>query len=82
MSTVEVTPELIQTNTKAVRTWKRETLPLDDEEQHFDTFCEEEHGLQVDFGLNGNAVIVLGAKIVDDEKYINFLLKFGNMHDE
>jgi len=77
MSTVEVTPELIQTITKAVRTWKRETLPLDEEDQHFDTFCEQEHGLKVEFGQHGHAVVVLGAEIIDEEKYINFLLRFG-----
>ena len=74
---VEVTPELIQTITRAVRTWKKETLPLDDEEQHFDTFCEQEHGLRVEFGQHGNNVLILGAEILDEDKYINFLLRFG-----
>jgi len=82
MINVEVTPELITNITRAVRAWKRDTVPLEDEEQHFDTFCKEEHGLDVEFGQNGHIVVVLGATIVDEGKYINFLLKFGNMHDD
>lgn len=82
MNNVEVTPEFVDTVTRAVRLWKRETLPLEEDDQHFDTFCENEYGLQVDFGQNGHLVIILGATVIDEEKYINFLLKFGKMHDD
>jgi len=82
MSNVEITPEFVSTITRAVRAWKREAIPHESEDQHFDTFCKEEHGLDVEFGQNGHVVVVLGATIVDEDKYINFLLKFGNMHDE
>lgn len=82
MSNLEVTTELVNNITRAVRAWKKETIPHESEDQHFDTFCKEEHGLDVEFGQNGHVVVVLGATIVDEEKYINFLLRFGNMHDE
>jgi len=82
MSNVEITPEFVTTITRAVRAWKRDTIPHEEEDQHFDTFCKEEHGLDVEFGQNGHIVVVLGATIVDEEKYINFLLKFGDTHDE
>ena len=82
MSNVEVTPELISTITRAVRAWKRETIPHESEDQHFDTYCKEVHGLDVEFGQNGHIVVVLGATVIDEEKYINFLLRFGNMPNE
>jgi hypothetical protein len=82
MNNVEVTPELVDTITRAVRAWKRETIPHESEDQHFDTYCKEEHGLDVEFGQNGHVVVILGATIIDEEKYINFLLRFGNMPNE
>lgn len=82
MNNVEVTPELVDTITRAVRAWKRETIPHESEDQHFDTYCKEEHGLDVEFGQNGHIVVVLGATIIDEEKYVNFLLRFGNMPNE
>jgi hypothetical protein len=82
MNNIEVTPELVDTITRAVRAWKRETIPHESEDQHFDTYCKEEHGLDVEFGQNGHVVVILGATIIDEEKYINFLLRFGNMPNE
>lgn len=79
---LEVTEDLIKNITNAVRAWKRDTIPLDDEEQHFDTYCEEEHGLKVDFASDGHIVLVQGATVVDEDKYINFLLRYGNMPND
>ena len=79
---LEITPELIEAITKAVRAWKRDTIPHEEEDQHFDTFCEEEHGLRIDFVSDGHAVMIQGAEVLDEDKYIDFLLRYGNMHDD
>jgi cellulase/cellobiase CelA1 len=76
---VEITPELVDIITRSVRTWKRHTEPLDDKEQHYDTFCEETYGLKIDFFTVDGKVHVGGATVIDEDKYIEFLLTYGNM---
>jgi hypothetical protein len=77
MTKIEVTKELMVNITNAVRAWQKYTVPLEDEDQHFDTFCEDMYGLKIEFFTVDNSVHVAGAEVVDEEKYMNFLLTFG-----
>lgn len=77
---VEITEEFVSAVTRSVKQWQRETVPDEEKDQHYDVFCEEEHGLKIKFASVDNKVCMLGAEIIDEEKYINFLLRFGNMH--
>ena len=45
-------------------------------------YIYSQFGLNVDFSAQEDAVIIHGATVIDDEKYINFLLRYGNMPDE
>ena len=78
---IEATKELVEMVNLAARAWKVDPNRTEGD-KHFDDFCEREYGLKVDFSIMGQAVVVDGATIVDEEKYIVFMLKFGNMHDE
>jgi hypothetical protein len=79
---IEITEEFVAAITRSVREWKRETVPHESEDQHYDVYCEREYGMKVEFAATGNIVSILGATMVDEEKYINFLLKFGDMPNE
>lgn len=78
---LEATKELVEMINLSAREWKSDPNRID-VDKHFDSYCEREYGLKVDFSTMGNAVIVESATVTDEEKYINFLLRFGNMHDE
>lgn len=60
----------------SAKAWKNEPNKTK-HDKHFDEYCEREHGLKIDFSTIGDAVIVNGATITDEEKYIWFLLRFG-----
>lgn len=78
---LEATKELVEMVNLSARAWKSDPNRTD-KDKNFDEYCEREYGLQVEFSVMGNAVMVEGATVVDEEKYIIFLLKFGNMHDD
>lgn len=79
---LEATKELVEMIEKSAREWRSMKSQLEEKHQHYDVYCKEEFGIKVDFSALDNAVIIHGAKVVNDDKYINFLLRFGNMHDE
>lgn len=78
---IEITQELVEMINLAVKEWKTDPN-RDPDDKHFDLYCEEMFGLTIDFAIMGHALLVEGAKVSDDNKYINFLLRFGNMHDK
>ena len=78
---VEASKELVEMVNAAARSWKVDPNRMEND-NHFDVYCEREYGLQVKFSVAGHAVIVEGATITDEEKYMIFLLKFGKMHDD
>lgn len=79
---IEASEELVAMVEKSAREWRKLKPQLDEKYHHYDVYCEEEFGMKVDFSAFENAVIIHGATVIDDDKYINFLLRFGNMHDE
>lgn len=81
MKNLEATKELVNMVNLAARAWKVDPFRTEND-KHFDEYCEREHGLKVEFSIAGNAVMVDGATIIDEDKYSIFLLKFGNMPNE
>lgn len=79
---IEASKELVAMIEKSAREWRTVKSQLEDKYQHYDVYCKEEFGIKVDFAALDNAVLIRGAKVVNDDKYIIFLLRFGNMHDE
>ncbi len=78
---IEATKELVEMVNLAARAWKTDPNRTE-HDKHFDDYCEREYGLTVEFSTMGSAVLVEGATVTDEEKYIIFMLKFGNMHDD
>lgn len=80
---LNVTQEFIGSINNAVHSWKRDPM-LYKLHRYFDVLCEEEYGIKVDWSINeeNGGVQVNGAAIIDEEKYVWFLLKFGDMPNE
>lgn len=78
---IEATAELVNMINAAAGLWKTDPrrTPGDN---HFDLFCEKEWGLKIDFVVAEDKVMVHGATITDEDKYVNFLLTFGSMPNE
>ena len=74
---LEATSELVEMIEKSAREWKKLKPQLDERLHHYDVYCEEEFGMKVDFSALDHAVIIHGATVVNDEKYINFMLRYG-----
>ena len=79
---LEASKELVDMIEKSAREWRAVKSQLEEKYQHYDVYCKEEFGIKVDFTAIENVVIIRGANVLNDEKYINFLLRFGNMYDE
>ena len=79
--TVEATKEFVQMIDKSAREWRARKSQLEEKYHHFDLYAEDFFGIIVDFQLCDNLVAVFGAKIVDEDKYINFLLTYGEVHE-
>lgn len=78
---VEVTEEFVGSINNAVHAWKRDPM-LYKLHRYFDVLCEEEYGVKVDWVVSDSgAVQINGAELIDEEKYILFLLKFGEVHN-
>jgi hypothetical protein len=78
---LEASREFIDMIEKSAREWRSVKSQLEEKYQHYDVYCKDEFGIKVNFSALDSAVIVHGATIVNDDKYINFLLRYGNMHD-
>jgi len=78
---IEASKEFVDMIEKSAREWRTVKSQLEEKYQHYDVYCKEEFGIKVDFAALDNAVLIRGAKVVNDDKYINFLLRFGNMHE-
>lgn len=60
----------------AAREWSSEPMtPLKFDK--FDTLCLEEYGIDATFSGDRGIVELRSATVVDEEKYIWFLLRFG-----
>jgi uncharacterized lipoprotein YehR (DUF1307 family) len=79
---IEATKELVQMIERSAREWKRIKPILEEKHRHYDTYAEDMFGINVDFGVFDNKVAIIGAQIIDDEKYVNFLLRYGDMPNE
>lgn len=78
---LEASREFIDMIEKSAREWRSVKSQLEEKYQHYDVYCKDEFGIKVNFSALDSAVIVHGATIVNDDKYINFLLRYGNMHE-
>lgn len=79
---IEATRELVEMIEKSAREWRAIKSQLEEKYHHYDMYCIDYFGIKVDFSATEGAVVVHGATILDEEKYINFMLKYGNMHDD
>ena len=79
---LEATKELVEMIEKSAREWRSIRPQLEEKHRHYDLYCIDEFGIEVDFSAIDHAVIINGATVVDDEKYINFLLRYGEMPNE
>ena len=73
---IEINETFVQTLNNAAREWSSEpmtTLKF----KHFDEMCKSEYGIDAIFSGDRGIVELQQAKIVDEEKYIWFLLRFG-----
>jgi hypothetical protein len=79
---LEATAELVEMIERSAREWKKVKSQLAKKYQHYDVYCKDEFGIKVDFAAFDTHVIIHGATVYDEEKYINFLLRYGNMPNE
>lgn len=79
---IEATKEFVDMIEQSAREWRLLKSQLEEKYHKYDTYAKDNFGIKVDFSALDNAVIIHGATIVDEEKYITFLLKYGDMHDD
>jgi uncharacterized lipoprotein YehR (DUF1307 family) len=79
---LEATKELVEMIERSAREWRNLKPQLETRLHYYDVYCEEEFGIKVDFSALDNAVIIHGAKVVNEDKYVNFLLRYGDMPNE
>ena len=79
---IDATKELVEMIEKSAREWKKIKATLEVKYHHYDTYANEMFGINVDFSVFDDMVVINGAEIVNDEKYINFLLRYGDMPNE
>jgi uncharacterized lipoprotein YehR (DUF1307 family) len=79
---LEATKELVEMIEQSAREWRLLKSHLEEKHHKYDTYAKDNFGIEVEFSALDNAVIIHGATVLDEEKYITFLLKYGDMHDE
>jgi hypothetical protein len=79
---LEATKEFVEMIERSAREWKKLKSQLPKKYHHYDVYSKDEFGIKVDFSALDSAVIIHGATVVDDEKYVNFLLRYGDMPNE
>lgn len=79
---LEATKELVEMIERSAREWRSLKHQLDKRLHHYDVYCKEEFGIEVEFSALDNAVIIHGARVMNEEKYVNFLLRYGDMPNE
>jgi hypothetical protein len=86
MTKIEATKEFVELIERSAREWKLLKSQLEKKYHLYDTYAEDYFGLRVDFSMyrlqDGDVITIQGAEIIDEEKYINFLLKYGDMPSE
>jgi hypothetical protein len=73
---IEVTEHFVNTVNRAAIEWNKEPK-TGDKYVYFDVKCLEQFGIKVKFSGKSGAVLLESAEIVDEEKYIWFLLTYG-----
>lgn len=74
---LEVTEDLVKVINRAAVEWQKEPL-TGSKYVYFDIKCKREFGIDVEFSVKSGKVSVESAEIIDDEKYIWFLLRYGS----
>jgi len=73
---IEINEDFVKTLNKAAQEWSHE--PMSSMKfKHFDEMCKAEYGIDATFSGDRGVVELQTAQIIDDEKYIWFLLRFG-----
>jgi hypothetical protein len=73
---IEITESFISTLNNAAREWSAEPITAT-KFKHFDELCKAEYGIDATFSGDRGIVELQTANIIDEEKYIWFLLRFG-----
>lgn len=79
---IEATEEFVKMIELSAREWRVIKTQLEEKYHKYDAYAIEYFGIDVDFSAMDGAVVVHGATILDEEKYVTFLLKYGDMHDD
>jgi len=73
---IEITETFVKTLNNAAREWSSEPMTIT-KFKHFDELCAAEYGINATFSGDRGVVELQSAKVIDEEKYIWFLLRFG-----
>lgn len=82
MKEIEATKEFVEMIERSAKEWKVLKTQLEKKYHLFDTYALDYFGLEIDFAMHGNLVIINGAKVIDPDKYVDFLLRYGDMPNE
>ena len=78
---LEATTELIEMINRSAREWNKFKSQLPEIHHFYDVYAKDIFGLNVDFSLMEDKVLIQGATIIDDDKFVNFVLTFSDMPD-
>ena len=73
---IEINETFVKTLNNAAKEWSSEPMSVT-KFKHFDELCKAEYGIDATFSGERGVVELQDAKIIDEEKYIWFLLRFG-----
>lgn len=73
---IEINESFVRTLNNAAKEWSQEPISTTKFKQ-FDVLCKSEYGIDATFSGDRGVVELVSANIVDEEKYIWFLLRFG-----
>lgn len=73
---IDITESFVKTMNNAAHEWTNEP-PTPLKHDKFDELCLEEYGIDATFSGDRGVVVLQSATVVDEEKYIWFLLRFG-----
>ena len=79
---IKITKEFVEMIDSAAREWHTLKSHLDEKYHYFDFYANEYFGIQVDLAAFDTSVILQSATVIDSEKYVNFLLRYGKMPNE
>lgn len=76
MAMIEINETFVKTLNNAATEWSQEPM-TEMKFKQFDTHCLVEYGIRATFSGNRGVVELQTAEVVDEDKYIWFLLRYG-----